>query len=370
MNFLNKISGFFFSGSQTRLRKRTDSQRVSLGYQSRRNSAEERETDGTEQDLQNCFKSRDATMQLEEEEYSLDDLVCLAEQVREKAEAKNLRFELSVEEGLPKQFCGDIKKIMQILKHLLYNAVKYTDAGTVSLRLAEEYRKREYIMLRVEIEDTGIGIRREELEGLLQSMRRVGIDNPPDTDQMGLITVKWLLEQMEANIELESIYQTGSKITLYIPQQVLGSERTAEKDASGTSEHEKRKTRQCSKPYQYLLIEIGMRYSGQLMPNYRGFLQMFSEEDERRQTMIEEAYRDENWKKYTLCAKALKSASLVLGGQLLSQAAEDAERAGNLIQMGQNREEMILYIKSHHQKLMELYHGTVQEVRRYLSETA
>ena len=65
---------------------------------------------------------------------------------------------------------GDAPRLRQLLSHFLANAIKFTHAGGVELRVIARSRRR---LLRIEVEDTGIGIPAEQMDKIFESFRQV-----------------------------------------------------------------------------------------------------------------------------------------------------------------------------------------------------
>ena len=84
-----------------------------------------------------------------------------------KAAERSLTLSVSVDPGLP-AVVGDAVRLRQVLANLVSNAVKFTESGAVHLRLSEEERTDDQCVLRFEIQDTGIGVKPEQIEALFQ----------------------------------------------------------------------------------------------------------------------------------------------------------------------------------------------------------
>ena len=158
-----------------------------------------------------------------EEKFSLRQLVqevCLI--VAKQAEAKNLEFVVDVEETLPKYLEGDALHIKQVILNLINNAVKYTKKGKVFLEVCQEEKQ-----ISFSVKDTGIGIKKEDMEALFDMFMRADIKRHRNIEGsgLGLTIAKELCEQMGGHIQAESIYGKGSNFTVYFPLKDAGTEK-------------------------------------------------------------------------------------------------------------------------------------------------
>ncbi|MBR2214468.1 MAG: response regulator [Selenomonadaceae bacterium] len=110
-------------------------------------------------------------------------------------------------------------------------------------------------------------------------------------------------------------------------------------------------------------VALGMQYSGDMEDMYREFLKMFVERREETKEKIENAFQSENWADYTTFVHALKSTSLSVGGQKMSEEAKKLEMAGHAYQAGENQEEQLAYIRNHHAATLALYDDFVAEAK-------
>jgi len=143
-----------------------------------------------------------------------------------KAENKKLAFHVEVDETIPDRLLGDEVRIRQIIVNLLNNAVKYTNSGSVRMKVEKELASEEKIILKVSIRDTGIGIKEEDQGKLFRNFERLDQIKNRNIEGTGLglaITGK-MVELMEGRIEVESVYGVGSTFTVYLPQVVRGPE--------------------------------------------------------------------------------------------------------------------------------------------------
>ncbi|MBQ9935371.1 MAG: response regulator [Lachnospiraceae bacterium] len=135
---------------------------------------------------------------------------------------KNLEFVVTIDEVFPKVLKGDKKRIKQILNNLLSNAAKYTDQGKVTFT-AKGLKSEEGFALVISVEDTGIGIRPEDMNKVFDSFARVEMNKNhyKEGTGLGLHITKELVECMNGTIELTSEYGKGSCFTVTLPQEVI-----------------------------------------------------------------------------------------------------------------------------------------------------
>lgn len=146
--------------------------------------------------------------------------------VRIKAEDKNLWFYIDIDAKLPSELWGDGTRIHQVITNVLNNAVKYTKQGGVSLSVTGEPMEGDRILLRVQVEDTGIGIREEDMPRLFQNFERLDMEENRNVEGSGLglaITYR-LVRQMGGEITVESEHGVGSVFTLSIPQGIMSDD--------------------------------------------------------------------------------------------------------------------------------------------------
>ena len=143
----------------------------------------------------------------------LDEIVNL---FRMQAESKGLEFHFYAKGSLPEVVNTDAKRLRQILINLLANAVKFTERGSVTLRV--EYRRE---IARFEFTDTGVGIPAEDIERIFQPFERSGatrLNAAPGTG-LGLTITQLLTELMGGEITVNSTPGQGTTfvVRLYLP---------------------------------------------------------------------------------------------------------------------------------------------------------
>ena len=142
-----------------------------------------------------------------------------------KASSKELDFEAKIDELLPDGLIGDEVRIRQVIVNILNNAVKYTNKGFVKLSITGE-RSSGAVDLIIKVTDSGIGIREEDIPKLFGKFERVdlGQNKTVEGTGLGLAITRSLLEMMNGNIEVESIYGRGSTFIITIPQKIASDE--------------------------------------------------------------------------------------------------------------------------------------------------
>ena len=156
-----------------------------------------------------------------------------------RARAKNLELKVSVDKNIPNALFGDDMRLRQIMLNIISNAIKYTESGSVTLNVS--YQKMEqidsdgyisadsfnttvdYITLCVSVTDTGMGIKKDELERLCLPFERMDEDRNRTVEGtgLGLSIVKRLLDMMGSALKVESEYGKGSTFSFEVKQRVV-----------------------------------------------------------------------------------------------------------------------------------------------------
>src|SRR5437763_1104995 len=139
------------------------------------------------------------------------------EGVRSLARTRKLELESEVASDVGQVF-GDGPKIKQVLLNLLGNAIKFTDTGSVHLRV-----ERQGVDLKVSVRDTGIGVPLEDQERIFESFQqgRSGISGKYQGTGLGLAICRQLVEMHGGRIWVESVPGQGSTFSFTIPQRAL-----------------------------------------------------------------------------------------------------------------------------------------------------
>ena len=163
----------------------------------------------------------------------LNDLVTM---LRTKTEEKGLGLVLNIDSGMPDHLRGDEIRIRQAVTNILTNAVKYTKKGTVTFSVGCENVPGEpdSIMLNVSVEDTGVGIREEDISKLFAAFERIDEANNRNIEGTGLgITITdSLLRLMGSSLKVTSEFGRGSVFSFSLKQTVTGHEPVGDYEAA------------------------------------------------------------------------------------------------------------------------------------------
>ena len=151
-----------------------------------------------------------------------DDLVSLT---KARMGESNLDFKYSLDPTIPSVLYGDHSRVKQIILNILTNAVKYTKEGFVDFKVSSVVQG-DVCRLIVSVEDSGIGIKNENIDKLFTNFERLGVEKAITIEGtgLGLAITKRLVELMNGSIVVQSIYGKGSKFTVAIDQKIIANE--------------------------------------------------------------------------------------------------------------------------------------------------
>jgi hypothetical protein len=136
--------------------------------------------------------------------------------IRQAAAEKEIALRCEIATGVPGEINGDERRIRQILLNLLGNALKFTDRGSIVLRIAPVSGDR---FLEFSVEDTGIGMSAETLQGLFKPFAQGNstTSRPYGGTGLGLAISKRLAEAMDASLTATSTLGKGSTFAFRLP---------------------------------------------------------------------------------------------------------------------------------------------------------
>lgn len=174
-------------------------------------------------DILDFSKIESGKMEIIPTEYELGSLINDSyNMVAERLEKKGLESEVLCEETLPRILRGDEVRIRQIFTNLLTNAVKYTETGKVTINVKGTMQG-DCLQLILQVKDTGIGIKPENLDKLFHKFERLDTSRNYNIEGtgLGLSITHQLVELMHGSIQVQSVYGEGSCFTVTLPQTIV-----------------------------------------------------------------------------------------------------------------------------------------------------
>src|SRR6476469_10691514 len=165
-------------------------------------------------DILDLAKIEAGKMPLHLEPVSLRDVTLeVTQQIEPMVRKKQLEFVIDVAPDCP-AIHSDRTKIKQVLLNLLSNAVKFTTKGGVTLRACRAQGG-----VRIDVVDTGIGIRQSDLQAIWEDFRQVDQSRTREFGGtgLGLSITRKLLEALGGHVFAESIFGKGSTFTVVLP---------------------------------------------------------------------------------------------------------------------------------------------------------
>lgn len=154
---------------------------------------------------------------------TINDLVNM---IQKKAEDKHLALAVNIDKTIPHLLFGDEVRIKQCVLNILTNAVKYTHKGSVTLNVAGTRKSDDTIDLSVQVIDTGIGIKQEDVQKLFTAFERIEEERNRTIEGtgLGMNIVQQLLSMMGSSLAVRSEYGKGSDFSFVVEQKVLSWE--------------------------------------------------------------------------------------------------------------------------------------------------
>jgi len=147
------------------------------------------------------------------EEFNLTDLIQgVKESFKVAADEKNLKLPLEMPERLIIK--SDERRTKQVIMNLVSNAVKFTDRGEIKIKVKKKDER-----VKVSVADTGIGIKKEDMEKLFKQFSRIYVEGKPVTEGtgLGLYLSKKIVVLLGGQLKAESEFGKGSVFTLTLP---------------------------------------------------------------------------------------------------------------------------------------------------------
>lgn len=173
---------------------------------------------------------------------------------------------------LPYMLYGDSGKLRQIVTNILTNAVKYTEKGRIAFYV-NCINEGEYSKLVISVEDTGRGIKPEQIDKLFTKFQRLDEDKNTTLEGtgLGLAITKRFVEMMGGKIIVQSKYGEGSKFTVYLSQKIVAREQTEESVVKEMLNKSKIPEKIDFKSKKVLIVDdnkINLRVASKLLSNF------------------------------------------------------------------------------------------------------
>ncbi len=175
-------------------------------------------------DILDFSKIESGKMEIVEEPYQvasmLNDVVSM---IRIRLEDKNIAFEVRVNPDVPSELKGDEIRIKQVLINLLSNAVKFTEIGSVTLEVDYEPVDDKTCRLKIDVKDTGTGIRESDLKMIFDSFTQVDSKRNRSIEGtgLGLAISQRLVGLMKGEMGVTSKYGEGSVFSFYVTNEIV-----------------------------------------------------------------------------------------------------------------------------------------------------
>ena len=167
-------------------------------------------------DLLDMSKIEAGRMELEHAPFRIDTLARRLENIHIlKVEEKGLTLEVMIGSGADLARMGDVHRVQQILHNLLGNAIKFTEAGGVTLTLSGRAEQ----PLRITVEDTGIGMTEEQRARMFEDFTQAdsSISRRFGGTGLGMPIVRKLVQMMGGEIDVQSAPGKGTAVTVTLP---------------------------------------------------------------------------------------------------------------------------------------------------------
>ncbi len=152
---------------------------------------------------------------------TMDEINSTIKMIKPKLLDKNIKLNTYIAPDLPYELIGDKVNIKKIVTNLLSNAIKYTKEGEITLTI-KCINKNNISYIMISVQDTGQGIKAEEIEKLFTKFERLDAERNTTTEGtgLGLAITKKLVELMGGNINVKSQYGVGSIFVVHVPQKI------------------------------------------------------------------------------------------------------------------------------------------------------
>jgi len=170
-------------------------------------------------------KIESGMMEIIPEEYEIGSLLNdLYTMINIRTKERGLDLYFDVDASIPGCYYGDAKRIKQVLLNLLTNAVKYTNQGSITLKVKCRLEG-ENAVLCYAVKDTGIGIREENIDKIYDEFRRFDLQRNQNVEGtgLGMNIAQQFLKLMGSELHITSEYEKGSEFSFELVQKVVNT---------------------------------------------------------------------------------------------------------------------------------------------------
>ena len=155
------------------------------------------------------------------ENYNIYDVFdSIIEITKSKLREKDVELRVEIEKDIPEVLWGDSERISQIILNLLKNAMKYTEKGTITLKV-NRIKSENICRLKIEVSDTGKTLKTEEIENLFNKEESV------DKGNLNLSVTKYLIEKMGGSLEATNHQKEGTSFIITLDQKIISEKQSA-----------------------------------------------------------------------------------------------------------------------------------------------
>ena len=149
--------------------------------------------------------------------------------------SKPVELLYDIDPKMPTKLYGDGQRLRQVIINLMNNAIKFTESGYVRLKVSVKPSKEEWVRLYFEVQDSGQGIREEDIGKLFTSFQQVDMKKNRNKEGtgLGLAISKQLIGLMHGTIGVRSVFGQGSTFYFELPQKLVDSKPAAEVGKNG-----------------------------------------------------------------------------------------------------------------------------------------
>ena len=177
--------------------------------------------------------------------------------IEKRAKDKGIDFIIEANENIPAKLLGDDIRIKQVVTNLLTNAVKYTEKGSVTLKIDGESTDGGIFKLKISVTDTGIGIKPEDIHKLYNAFERIEEKRNRHIEGtgLGINITKDLLRLMDSHLDVVSEYGKGSTFFFEINQGIESEEKLGKINASDVKKKDSKKINFTAEGVKVLVVD-------------------------------------------------------------------------------------------------------------------